>query len=227
MDFIQEMASEQARAAAMDADGSLSDPDEEDPFVLADPAALAQDRFPTGPARQRQRLSYSSLEQHSLRHSGTSNSLSHTHASNTSLLGIDFLRNDSVMSLSMQALTGSGSRTPHGNTDGPVSAETEAGGALDQGDRNLSEGSLESIGLALEPSNEFHVAESTRDFVTPPPIPHDATAMPLSRPKFSHLHENVRISGSSAAAIDQTIASMACQERPASHYPSPRTRCYG
>lgn len=219
--FLREMASEQARAAAMDADGSLSDPDEDDPFVLADPATLAQERIPTGPARQRPRLSYSSLEQHTLRHSGTSNSLAHTHASNTSLLGIDFVRNDSAVSLSRQALTGSGRVHAFvGNTEGPLSAVADGGG-LNQGHRTLSDGSLGSIGLALEQSNDFQVTDDTRDFSTPPPILHHTSTLPLSRPQLPCAHQNIRISGSSAAAIDQTIAMMARETKPRHYHLSP------
>lgn len=205
MDFIQDMAREQARAAAMDADGSLSDPDEEEPFVLTDPATLAQaqERFPSGPARQRQRLSYSSLEQNTLLHPWTGNSLTQAHASNTSLLGIDFVRIDSAISLSKQALTGSGSRAFADR----LCATAESDG-LGQRHRAPSHESLQSIGLALEATTD-----STRDLVTPPPLPHDAGAMTLSAPKLVQRYDSVRISGSSAAAIDHTIAMMAFHTR--------------
>ena len=213
MDFIQNMAREQARAAALDADGSLSDPDEEEPFVLTDPATLAQGRFQSGPARQRQRLSYNSLEQHTLLHSWTSNSLTQAHASNTSLLGIDFVRNDSAMSLSKQALTGSGSRAV---PDRMCAAGEDTG--LGQGERTSSHESLQSIGLALEASTD-----STRDLVTPPPLPHDAMSRTLSAPKLARRHETIRISGSN----DQTICMMACQARNKNEKMSPDTMYHG
>jgi len=220
MDFIQRMVTAQARAEAMDADGSLSDPDEEDSFVLTDPATLAEERFPSGPARQRQRLSYTSLEQqNSLRYSSTSNSLAQTHASNTSLLGIDFLRNDSAVSLSRHNTTGSGLRSLTCDAEG-IAFATVQSGALVHGRRIPSNESLESIGLALDPYNE----DTGRDLVTPPPIPRAAT-MPPCQPNLTHFHQKNYISGPTAGVIDEAISLMAYPTTERRNHQSPGTLC--
>lgn len=207
--FIQEMSSAHARAAAMDADGSLSDPDD-DHFILADPATLVHEHVDE-PARQRQRMSYSSLEGSNLRHSESNSSLAQTHASNTSLLGTDFIMGDSTLSLGN-----------HGRASGLFASAgkmaTMDGGLGAKNDRNASMGSLSSIGLPLETANEDQVCEcNARDLITPP-IPESSLTVMASPPElYAALHHGIGVSGSGAVAIENTINSMRISPQMACH----------
>lgn len=228
--FLENMIREQERAAAMDADGSLSDPDEDEPFVLTDPALLAEERQSFGPARQRQRLSYNSLDQNNPR--ASSMSLASAHTSNASLLGVDFIRGDSVVSLSRHNL-GNTSRNFSFKMDAPSETYEEPCGpafGLGPNNRRQSDNSLSSIGLALDPPPESFRDVEGRDLVTPPVMENSALCPPLSHGdqgrspmRAAHAH-SVRISSSHPAAVSETISMMAYQSGH-NHKLSPQMEC--
>jgi hypothetical protein len=237
--FLDNIISEQERAAAMDADnGSLSDPDEEEPFVLTNPALLAGERQSFGPARQRQRLSYPSLDQANAR--ASSMSLTSTHASNTSLRGVDFIRGDSMASLSRQNIMGNGhaSRTLFKlDTPGRAEGDWESSGSALAGsapNSGRSDNGYASIGLAIEPAFDAPRDGEERDLVTPPPVMEDRCCPPLAPSSHgdqrNHSYNqtppprSVCISSSNPNAVNETIAMMASQSGH-SHTYSPQMEC--
>lgn len=231
--FMDAMISDQERAAAMDADGSLSDPDEDEPFILTNPAVLAgEGRQSFGPARQRQRLSYNSLDQTSPR--ASSMSLTSAYASNTSLLGVDFIRGDSMASLSRHP--GNVSRNHSFKLDTPGRTEEEQNGPMlgFPSSRRQSDNSLSSIGLPLEPASEAQRDDGGRDLITPPPDRHDFAMYAPEEPPprvercgpASHTPppRSVRFSSSNREAVNETIAMMAYQSGH-NHKLSPQMEC--
>ena len=211
-DVLRAMANEFAPSVD---DDSLTDEDE--PFLLCDPAVLAEERKSSSRSRQRPRLSYTSLDPSScVRPSSTSLASSGANASNTSLLGMNFLggKGDSVASLSQRDLTSpSGSHksvkrervqvqpSDTASTDGAVG---EGGGGDGQQRRTSSiNGALSrlrslesfgSIGLPLEAPAENiappdATGDATRDLSTPPPsmAQRPASPPPLSSDKDAFL----------------------------------------
>lgn len=214
--FFDELACEQARAAAMDTEGSLSDPDDEDPFILTTPSTLAEECQPSlgGPARQKQRLSYNSMEQYN--HRASSLSLLSGHASNTSLLGVGFVRGDSGTSLSRPLL--GNNRNYSMKLDGLERTDEEQGGpefpTFGLGGRCRSDYSMASIGLELEPSFELVSNMEGRDLATPPAMEMSGNDPPvqekgLRSPSWTPKARSVCISGSDPSAVQETIAMMA------------------
>ncbi len=231
--FLHDMVHEQARAAALDADGSLSDPDEEVPFVLTDPSALAEERefCCDGPARQKQRLSYNSTEPSSLRSS--SMSFSPAHASKRSLLGMSFIPEDSATSLSRQD---SGIRQysfqlnalKRTNDEEPNSPAFTA----EQDDRSRSDRSISSTNLAWDPSVELTPKgyRKDHDLVTPPAMDVSTRSCPSAEgrdgsPHWTPSARRVCISGADVSSVNETIAMMAF-ESGHNHGYSPQTKCH-
>lgn len=134
-------------------DDSLSDPDDDELFVLTNPAVLVEERMTSGPVRQRQRLSYSSLDDENIKFQArpSTTSLRSTYASNTSLLGVDFVRGDSTASLLSGMATSAPRSLPSFVKVGTPKADEEQFG-MSLGLSHSSAGSFASIGLALEPS---------------------------------------------------------------------------
>lgn len=84
---LQSIAAADARKAARDCDGSLTDDDEDEPFVLADPAVLVEERQAEQPRpSQRRRTSLDDSAAGGLERNGHST---------TSLLGIAFVHGES------------------------------------------------------------------------------------------------------------------------------------
>ena len=223
--FLEHLIREQECAAAMDADGSLSDPDEEEPFVLTDPALIAQDRQSSGPARQRQRVAYNSFDQATA--CTSSMSLTSAHASNTSLLGVDLVRGDSTASVSRKNL-GNNFRKFSFEIDTPL--EEPCGPSLGL-DRSQSDESLDSIGLALETAADPFKNDGGRDDLVTPPAMEDSAlySPPLSgdyQEKNPNCHQarSVHISSANAASVNETISMMAYQSGH-NHKLSPQMEC--
>jgi hypothetical protein len=208
------------RAAAMDADGSLTDIDDDEPFMLADPATLVEERISQTMPRQRRRRSYTLLDQNGIRQSSTSLASS-THASNTSLLGMDFILGDSTTSLiQREAAAQPGlstkleSRDRYGSESSPSKPTVDEHHRSSQSFSRLrSEPSFASIGLALEPSYESK-EEDGRDLVTPPPL----TEMTYCPPPLSDGDNientpvsSVFLSKSNDVAVQMAIARMEFQ----------------
>jgi hypothetical protein len=214
--FFHELVCEQARAAAMDADGSLSDPDDDEPFILTNPSTLAEEcqSSLSGPARQKQRLSYNSMEQ--CNHRASSVSLLSGHASNTSLLGVGFVRGDSGTSLSRPLL--GNNRNYSMKLDGLERTDEEQGGpafpTYGMGDRCRSDNSMASIGLELEPSSELVPSMEGRDLSTPPATEISDKGPPIQEWGRRSAHwtppaRSVCISDADPMAVHETIAMMA------------------
>lgn len=229
--ILSDMMHAEERAAAMDADGSLTDPDDDDSFVLQNPASLVEERPCDGRARQRQRLSYNSLDLN-IRQSSNSLALT-TQASNTSLLGMAFIQQvDSSSSIrkadSSTALTSPLERKKESMRVSESCSKTRDTCQIRSSNtfrRHESEGSLSSIGLALDPTPEFR-EQGGRDLRTPPAIPTTCS----SPPPLSADSENVKatptksvcISRSDPYAVNRTIARMAFH---ADQVESPKMEC--
>ncbi|KAG7372440.1 hypothetical protein IV203_018583 [Nitzschia inconspicua] len=206
---LQAMMSADAEAAALDCDGSLTDDDDDDElFVLTDPALLASERHENleeGRPSQRRRTSIENHDSIESRRSSVA-SLPTTTApsfnqasSSTSLLGMVFVRGDSVNSfcnsrceqkqsnhkMDLFVLSGSfGHTSPEENQKGAEEEEYHL-------NRVKSESSLNSIGLDLDQSSSdlklgarpkngcLRVSE--RDLHTPPITKDDPAA---SSPKL-------------------------------------------
>ena len=164
--FLQSLMAQEAN----DADGSLTDEDDDDLFVLTVPGDMMEERRSSLQSRQRPRLEVNT--QHS------SASLNSGLASNTSLLGMNFLRNDSSTSM-----TGQDSSTNE-NASGTAMSELSdkkrrCGNDRSSSYSNLSkirsEASLSgSVGLALdmdgfESRGQETLDDPNRNFETPPP----------------------------------------------------------
>jgi hypothetical protein len=199
------MIPEDTMAASMDDDGSLTDADDDESFVLTDPALLVEDeRQFQGRACQRQRLCIDSLDQSATRQSSTSIALS-TQPSNTSLLGMAYmLQGDSSASLKSREMT-------------PVSSLKFM---AKEREHSLVENALE------DPTSESR-EEAGRDLKTPPAVATTCSSPPL----FSSVGEenaecapssSVYLSKADAGAVNMTISRMvfhANQDR------SPKMKC--
>jgi len=194
--FLQTMLREDAEAAALDCDGSLTDDEEDEPFLLADPATLAAERESNN-ARPSQRRRMS-LEDNAA--TGTTNNVNRScnlrrpsfsspnkapvdHASSaTSLLGMAFLRGDSTSSFGQHCKT---ALPFNPNCDAHESANSREKKRTDEVhmvtretmslNRIKSEGSMSPIGLDLEPSPDLNEQDGPRlsdvpdrDLCTPP-----------------------------------------------------------
>jgi hypothetical protein len=243
---LQAMVTADAEAAALDCDGSLTDDDDDDgcePFVLTDPAILVAERHESSdeccrPSRRRR----TSVETDCNHVVVVNKPLgSHQVSSSTSLIGMAFLRGDSMNSFgnsrsqqqlynyTLDSSASSESSNPRTNEFPGTSDEDVAMNRL------KSKESLESIGLDLEPSS-WDLKEgrnpttttaqiSERDLHTPPALqdapPADSTQL-LDRPLlyqssekfFGRVREGpVYISRSDPGDVHRTIASLVAQEQ--------------
>jgi hypothetical protein len=231
--MLAQMMEADERRASLDTDGSLTDPDDDDmSFVLTNPAFLVEGRQFQGRARQRQRLSYNSLDQSVVRQSSTSLALS-TQASNTSLLGMAFIQqSDSSASLIPREMTPPVSSLPMDTKKRDHFILENVNEFVDDKSNNLSrlkaEDSLSSVGLALEESALDNKQEEGRDLMTPPavetnryssppPLPAVETNRYSSPPTLSVGNDTAKttpvnsvfISRADPQAVNLTIARMA------------------
>lgn len=201
------MMHEDAMAASMYDDGSLTDPDDDESFVLTNPALLVEEeRQFQGRARQRQRLSIDSLDRSATRQSSTSLALS-TPPSNTSLLGMAYmLQGDSSASLKSREMT-------------PVSSlkfiAKEREHSLVENATKSADESKASINLCreLEDPTPESMEEAGWDLNTPPAVATTCSTPPL----FLSLGEenaectpssSVYLSKADAGAVNMTISRM-------------------
>ena len=190
-------------------------------FVLTDPATLLEESQSIGISRQRQRLSYTSLNQSSARQSSTSLASS-AHASSTSLLGMDFIRGDSTASLVQSdnaAPAGSGrvERPGNGLSSKPSTTQRFCLALAQNIPRLRSDTSLASIGLALEPTSENKV-EKERNVFTPPVMERVTTSSPPPLPSAHGMIETTPLSSMFYAR--SSVDFQAHQES------SPRVECH-
>jgi hypothetical protein len=211
--------------AAMGADGDLTDTDDDEPFVLTDPATLAEERETQSRSRQRPRRSYNSLDQQT---AGSANNFrqssmslaSSGYASNTSLLGMDFIRGDSTSSLLLRCdLATSQSSLAVGSYE-RFASDNKMHRSSSQGLSSImSENSLTSVGLALEhEAKDVGNTTDGRDLVTPPPMMETNCSPPTLSDDFNNYNKkstpatSVCISKSDPGAVNMTIARMVLQQ---------------
>jgi hypothetical protein len=175
------MVTADAEAAALDCDGSLTDDDDDDaPFVLMDPAALAAERCENSDAggrpSQRRRMSLedngdgSNARSTSLLSRPSSNTVNQA-PSSTSLQGMAFLRGDSLNSFGNSRLHTALTLDSNGSFESFAKyPSARAGLALKDGNdlsRIHDEDCSDSIGLDLDPSSS-DVKSHGRELTTPP-----------------------------------------------------------
>ena len=196
------MEEDQRKMDRSDDNGSVSDIDEDEDFVLADPAVLEEEHLVScQPARQRRRRSMD-------RHLNET-----TNASNTNLVGMNYVASNT-------SLIGMDIADPTDSTAGPTemhwpvlslpqasaSAAKETSSGFLQ--RRKSDANLTSIGFAAE-GNGGEVAG--RDLITPPPI-----SVPLTPPMLSPKEEmflsvapqTFCIAGADRHSVTRAIAQM-------------------
>eukprot|EP00980_Cylindrotheca_fusiformis_P003526 scaffold783_cov118-Cylindrotheca_fusiformis.AAC.12 len=200
---IQMMANDSRRASMEDV-GSLTDSDDDETFVLTNPSVLVEEQCQArGRARQRQRLSFHSLDKNGASHSSTSLALS-TQASNTSLFGMEYMGDSSFSLRSPDTVPASSLNTPTKRTEHALSPKAaRTAGFQKEG----SENSLLSVGLALEDT------EAARDLTTPPAVAAACSSPPpLSVGEDSSAFNpfsSVYVSKADPDAVNMTISRMA------------------
>lgn len=224
--LLAQMMYEDSRAASMDDDGSLTDNDDNEAFVLTNPAILVEEqRKVQGRARQRQRLSFHSLDHSAACQSSASLALS-TQTSNASLLGMAYMtQGDSSASLKspemapVPSLQYFSRKREHAPSDlSRVSAADHK--SFTDLRRQGSENSLHSVGLALDDP------EAGRDLTTPPAIATTCSSPPLlslgEEKSQCTPSSSVYLSRSDPDAVNMTISRMVFH---ANQHGSPKMKC--
>jgi hypothetical protein len=243
--MLREMANE--FAPSMDDDDSLTD--DEDPFLLFDPAFLVEEKKSSSSrSRQRPRLSYGSLDQTGIRQSSTSLASS-MNASNTSLLGMNFLRGDSMASHPQRdflspPVAASNKVYKRERSASQNSMDVAEGRRIPEPglSRLRSVDSFGSIGLTLDsqPTDQSNNngRGATRDLATPPPaMAVEISVSPPPRPNESpysdHHHRqnaatsSVCIARSDQASVNFAISKMVFQTHQTYQASSPGIKCSG